>query len=44
MDLGVGSLPVAEKTASQMIGLPCFPQINESQVEKAASTLLEFVG
>ena len=44
MGLGSGSLPVAEKTASQMIGLPCFPQITDSQVEEAASTLLEFVG
>jgi dTDP-4-amino-4,6-dideoxygalactose transaminase len=44
MELGPGSLPAAEKTAAQMIGLPCFPQITESQVEKAASTLLEFVG
>lgn len=44
MGLGPGSLPVAEKTASQMIGLPCFPQITESQVEEAASALLEFVG
>ncbi len=44
MGLGPGSLPAAEKTASRMIGLPCFPQITESQVEEAASTLLEFVG
>ena len=44
MGLGPGSLPVAEDTASRMIGLPCFPQITESQVEQAASTLLEFVG
>jgi len=44
MGLGPGALPVAEKTASQMIGLPCFPQITESQVEQAASTLLEFMG
>ena len=44
MGLGPGSLPVAEETASRMIGLPCFPQITESQVEKAASTLLEFFG
>ena len=44
MGLGAGSLPVAEETASRMIGLPCFPQITESQVEQAASTLLEFVG
>lgn len=44
MGLDPGSLPAAEKTASRMIGLPCFPQITESQVEEAASTLLEFVG
>ena len=44
MGLGPGSLPVAEKTASRMIGLPCFPQITESQVEEAAAALLEFVG
>ena len=44
MGLGPGSLPVAEQTASQMIGLPCFPQITESQVEQAASTLLDFFG
>jgi len=44
MGLSPGSLPVAEKTASRMIGLPCFPQITESQVEEAASKLLEFVG
>ena len=44
MGLGPGSLPVAEKTASRMIGLPCFPQITESQVEEAATTLLEFLG
>lgn len=42
MGLGAGSLPVAERTASQMIGLPCFPQITDSQVEQAASTLLDF--
>ena len=42
MGLGSGSLPVAEETASRMIGLPCFPQITESQVEQAASTLLDF--
>ncbi len=44
MGLGSGSLPVAEETASRMIGLPCFPQITESQVEQAASALLEFFG
>ncbi|MYJ15641.1 MAG: DegT/DnrJ/EryC1/StrS family aminotransferase, partial [Acidimicrobiia bacterium] len=44
MGLGPGSLPVAEKTASRMIGLPCFPQITESQVEEAAATLLDFLG
>ncbi len=44
MGLRPGSLPVAEQTAAQMIGLPCFPQITESQVEEAASALLEFVG
>ena len=44
MGLGPGSLPVAEETASRMIGLPCFPQITESQVEEAASKLLEFMG
>ncbi len=44
MGLGPGSLPMAEKTASRMIGLPCFPQITESQVEEAAATLLEFLG
>jgi len=44
MGLGPGSLPVAEETASRMIGLPCFPQITESQVEEAAATLLEYLG
>ena len=44
MGLGPGSLSVAEETASRMIGLPCFPQITESQVEQAASTLLGFFG
>ncbi len=44
MGLEAGSLPVAEDTASRMIGLPCFPQITESQVEQAASALLEFMG
>jgi len=43
MGLGPGSLPAAEKTASRMIGLPCFPQITESQVEEAATSLLEFL-
>ena len=42
MGLEEGSLPVAEDTASRMIGLPCFPQITDSQVEQAAGTLLEF--
>ncbi len=44
MGLGQGSLPVAESTAARMIGLPCFPQMTESQVEQAASALLDFVG
>ena len=43
MGLERGALPVAEKTASQMIGLPCFPQITDAQVEQAASTLLDFM-
>ena len=44
MGLERGALPVTEDTAARMIGLPCFPQITESQVEEAAATLLEFVG
>ncbi len=44
MGLAPGALPVAEDTASRMIGLPCFPQITESQVDQAASTLLDFMG
>ena len=44
MGLEPGSLPVAEETAARMIGLPCFPQITDSQVEEAASVLLEFIG
>lgn len=43
MGLGSGALPVAEDTASRMIGLPCFPQITDSQIEEAASVLLEFL-
>ncbi len=42
MGLGPGSLPVAESTAAEVIGLPCFPQITESQVEQAAAALLSF--
>ncbi len=42
MGLSAGSLPVAEQTAAEMIGLPCFPQITDSQVERAAATLVEF--
>lgn len=44
MGLGPGALPVAEETAARMIGLPCFPRITESQVEQAASALIEFTG
>ncbi len=42
MGLGPGSLPVAEGTASRMLGLPCFPQITESQAEEVATTLVKF--
>ena len=42
MGLGPGSLPTAEYTASRMLGLPCFPQITESQVEEVATTLVKF--
>ena len=44
MGLGPGDLPVAEYTASRMVGLPCFPQITEAQVEEAASALIDFAG
>jgi dTDP-4-amino-4,6-dideoxygalactose transaminase len=43
-DLGykVGQLPNAEKAANEVLALPIFPELNESQIQRVADTVLSF--
>lgn len=39
---GVGSLPVSERLADEVLSLPMYPELSESQVDYVVDTLLKF--
>jgi dTDP-4-amino-4,6-dideoxygalactose transaminase len=44
LGLGPGSFPVAEATAARMLALPVHPYLDDADVERVASALLDGVG
>jgi dTDP-4-amino-4,6-dideoxygalactose transaminase len=44
MGLGVGSFPVAERAAGEVLSLPLFPEMSEAQVERVCEGLGEALG
>jgi len=43
LGLGVGSFPVAERLASEIVSLPMFAGITDSEVDRVCETLQEWV-
>lgn len=44
LGLREGSFPVAESRAREVLSLPMYPELNESQVVRVAENLLDFMG
>lgn len=42
LDLGVGSLPVAERAAREVLALPIHPELTDAQVERVVGAVAEF--
>jgi dTDP-4-amino-4,6-dideoxygalactose transaminase len=40
---GLGSFPAAEKAASEILSLPIFPELNESQITLVCDSIRAFV-
>jgi dTDP-4-amino-4,6-dideoxygalactose transaminase len=38
-----GDLPVTEKVAGEVLSLPMFPELTDSQIDRVASSVLEFI-
>jgi len=43
LNLGVGSFPVAEKSAAEFVSLPMFPELSREQIEFAGEKLAEIM-
>jgi dTDP-4-amino-4,6-dideoxygalactose transaminase len=41
---GVGDFPASEKTASEILSLPMYPQLREAEQKLVANTVCEFIG
>jgi dTDP-4-amino-4,6-dideoxygalactose transaminase len=38
-----GSLPVSEALASEILSLPMYPELSESQIEQVSEAVLQFL-
>jgi len=38
-----GSLPISEAIATEILSLPMYPELNDSQIEQVSEAVLQFV-